>query len=124
MNSTDSIPASDYCYYSGLPSPAAYMEAEEIVIAQAKEKLTPASIDRIIEMAWEDRTPFEAIRVQFGLKEDEVRSLMKRQLRFKSYILWRKRVEKCNTKHHSKRNPEIARFKANRQRIISGNKIT
>ncbi len=124
MNSTDSIPASDYCYYSGLPSPAAYMAAAEIVPAQAKEPLTQANIDRIIEMAWEDRTPFEAIRVQFGLKEDEVRSLMKRQLRFKSYILWRKRVEKGNTKHHSKRNPEIGRFKANRQRSISGNKIT
>ena len=124
MNATDSIPASDYCYYSGLPSPAAYMEADEVVPELAKEPLTPESIDRIIEMAWEDRTPFEAIRVQFGLKEDEVRSLMKSQLRFKSYILWRKRVEKCNTKHNSKRNPEIGRFKANRQRSISGNKIT
>ncbi len=122
MNATDSIPASDHCYYSGLPSPAAYMEADEVVAV--KEPLTPESIDRIIEMAWEDRTPFEAIRVQFGLKEDEVRSLMKSQLRFKSYILWRKRVEKCNTKQKSKRNPEIARFKANRQRSISGNKIT
>ncbi len=124
MNTTDSIPASDYCYYSGLPSPAAYMEAEEFYPAKAKELLTLASIDRIIEMAWEDRTPFEAIRVQFGLKEDEVRSLMKKQLRFKSYILWRKRVENGNAKHKAKRNPEIERFKANRQRSISGNKIT
>ena len=124
MNSTDSIATNDYCYYSGLPSPSAYLEAGEIVMVTEKGPLKPENIDRIIEMAWEDRTPFEAIRIQFGLKEDDVRSLMKRQLRFKSYILWRERVEKGNTKHKSKRNPEIDRFKANRQRSISGNKIT
>ena len=62
-------------------------------------------IDRIIEMAWEDRTPFDAIQLQFGLSEAEVKQLMKRELKFKSYVLWRERVENCQTKHSKKRNP-------------------
>jgi uncharacterized protein (TIGR03643 family) len=79
-------------------------------------------IDRIIEMAWEDRTPFDAIEHQFGLNEAAVKELMKRELTFSSYIRWRKRVEACNTKHRSKRNPAINRFKCNLQRTITGNK--
>lgn len=78
--------------------------------------------DRIIEMAWEDRTPFEAIHYQFGLREDEVKRFMKAHLKFSSYKLWRKRVENCNTKHASKRVEGIDRFKCNRQRL-TGNKI-
>ena len=57
--------------------------------------LTELQIDRIIEMAWEDRTPFEAIRFQFGLAEADVKALMKKELKFKSYTLWRARVENC-----------------------------
>lgn len=81
-------------------------------------------IDRIIEMAWEDRTPFDAIQLQFGLSEAEVKQLMKRELKFKSYVLWRERVENCQTKHSKKRNPEIDRFKCNLQRTITNNKIS
>lgn len=89
-----------------------------------KETLTDADTDRIIEMAWEDRTPFEAIYYQFGLTEDRVKELMKKTLKFSSYTLWRTRVENCHTKHASKRNSDITRFKCDRQRAISSNKIS
>ena len=82
-------------------------------------------LDRIIEMAWEDRTPFEAIEFQFGLKEKTVIQLMRRQLKRKSFDLWRKRVHSgVSQKHRYKRNPEIERFKCTRQRAISNNKIS
>ncbi|OXA70415.1 TIGR03643 family protein [Flavobacterium branchiophilum] len=80
--------------------------------------------DRIIEMAWEDRTPFEAIEFQFGLKEADVKILMKKSLTWKSYVLWRQRVENCKTKHASKRNGAICRFKCSRQKAISNNTIS
>ena len=85
---------------------------------------TIAQIDRIIEMAWEDRTPFDAIKFQFGLTESDVKALMKKELKFKSYILWRKRVENCKTKHVAKRVDGIDRFKCNLQRSITNNKIS
>jgi uncharacterized protein (TIGR03643 family) len=85
---------------------------------------TIAQIDRIIEMAWEDRTPFDAIKFQFGLTEADVKALMKKELKFKSYILWRKRVENCKTKHVAKRVDGIDRFKCNLQRSITNNKIS
>ncbi len=85
---------------------------------------TIAQIDRIIEMAWEDRTPFDAIKFQFGLNEADVKALMKKELKFKSYILWRKRVENCKTKHVAKRVEGIDRFKCNLQRSITNNKIS
>tara|TARA_B100000963_G_scaffold202574_1_gene176350 strand:+ start:1036 stop:1284 length:249 start_codon:yes stop_codon:yes gene_type:complete len=56
-------------------------------------------IDRIIEMAWEDRTPFEAIEYQFGLKENGVRKIMRSNLKRGSFELWRKRVKGRKTKH-------------------------
>jgi len=81
-------------------------------------------LDRIIEMAWEDRTPFEAIKIQFGLPESDVIVLMRRELKEKSFKLWRKRVNSgVSKKHLKKRNPEIQRFKCSRQRSISNNKI-
>ncbi len=83
------------------------------------------SIDRIIEMAWEDRTPFEAIEYQFGLAEKEVIKLMRNQLKLNSFNLWRKRVNsKISQKHLKKRSEEISRFKCSRQRAISSNKIS
>jgi uncharacterized protein (TIGR03643 family) len=88
------------------------------------EDLTPEQIDRIIEMAWEDRTPFDAIKSQFKLGEDTVKVLMKRELKFSSYKLWRERVENCKTKHDAKRNDEIGRFKSTSQKQISNNKIS
>jgi len=81
-------------------------------------------VDRIIEMAWEDRTPFDAIQFQFNLSEADVKSLMKKELRFSSYKLWRQRVENCKTKHLAKRVDGIDRFKCNLQRMISNNKIS
>ncbi|WP_293896443.1 TIGR03643 family protein [Flavobacterium sp.] len=90
----------------------------------AKRNLDEIAIDRIIEMAWEDRTPFDAIQFQFGLAEADVKVLMKRELKFDSYKLWRKRVENCKTKHLAKRIAGIDRFKCNSQRAISNNKIS
>lgn len=86
--------------------------------------LNEIQIDRIIEMAWEDRTPFDAIKFQFGLAEADVKALMKKELKFSSYKLWRKRVENCKTKHTAKRAEGIDRFKCNMQRSISNNKIS
>jgi uncharacterized protein (TIGR03643 family) len=82
-------------------------------------------IDRVIEMAWEDRTPFEAILIQFGLSESQVIELMRNNLKRSSFNLWRKRVNSgVSQKHLKKRNPEIDRFKCDRQRQISSNKIS
>lgn len=81
-------------------------------------------IDRIIEMAWEDRTPFDAILMQFNLKEQAVITLMRRELKPKSFRLWRARVQGRATKHSKKRNFEAGRFKCSRQRTISNNSIS
>ena len=89
------------------------------------EKLNSVKIDRIIEMAWEDRTPFEAILFQFGLKEKDVIKLMRSSLKESSFKRWRKRVNSgVSQKHLKKRNPEINRFKCSRQKSITGNKIS
>lgn len=90
----------------------------------SKKEFTAIQMDRIIEMAWEDRTPFEAIKFQFDLNEADVKVLMKNQLKFSSYKLWRKRVENCKTKHLAKRVVGIDRFKCNLQRAITNNKIS
>lgn len=82
-------------------------------------------IDRVIEMAWEDRTPFEAISKQFGLSESDVIKLMRKELKRSSFNLWRKRVNSgVSQKHLKKRNKEITRFKCSRQKSISNNKIS
>ncbi len=82
-------------------------------------------IDRIIEMAWEDRTPFEAIKLQFGFSESKVIALLRKELRRSSFNMWRKRVNSgVSHKHTQKRNPEIGRFKCSLQKIISMNKIS
>ncbi len=81
------------------------------------------NIDRIIEMAWEDRTPFEAIEFQFGIKEKQVIELMRLQMKPKSFKVWRKRVHGRKTKHSKLRNDDISRFKCSRQKSISHNKI-
>jgi len=83
------------------------------------------AIDRIIEMAWEDRTPFEAITFQFGVSEADVIKIMRRELKISSFKLWRKRVNSgVSKKHLKKRSDSINRFKCNRQRQISNNKIS
>lgn len=82
-------------------------------------------LDRIIEMAWEDSTPFEAILMQFKVPEKEVIQLMRTELKRSSFNLWRKRVNSgVSQKHAKKRNPEIERFKCTLQRQISNNKIS
>jgi uncharacterized protein (TIGR03643 family) len=82
-------------------------------------------IDRIIEMAWEDRTPFEAIKMQFGFSEADVITLMRKELKRSSFNLWRKRVNSgVSQKHALKRNPDISRFKCSLQKTISMNKIS
>jgi uncharacterized protein (TIGR03643 family) len=87
--------------------------------------LTLRQLDRIIEMAWEDRTPFEAIEYQFGLPEKEVIKLMRNELKEKSFKLWRKRVNSGpSQKHEMKRDQEISRFRCTRQKSISNNKIS
>ena len=88
-------------------------------------ELTQVDVDRIIEMAWEDRTPFEAIFAQFGRTETQVIALMRKELKRSSFILWRDRVNSgVSLKHAKKRNTEIQRFKCSRQTSISMNKIS
>lgn len=90
-----------------------------------KKNFSVEQIDRIIEMAWEDRTPFEAITFQFGISEAETIALMRTELKRSSFNLWRKRVNSgISQKHLKKRNPEIERFRCTRQRTISLNKIS
>jgi len=88
-------------------------------------EFTERELDRIIEMAWEDRTPFEAIEFQFGLPEKEVIKVMRGNLKESSFKRWRKRVNSgVSQKHLKKRSPDMLRFKSTRQKAISGNKIS
>lgn len=73
------------------------------------------TIDRVIEMAWEDRTPFEAIETQFGLAEKQVIAIMRRYMQPSSFRLWRRRVTGRNTKHQHKRDFTLGRFKSANQ---------
>lgn len=93
-------------------------------MSESKE-LEERALDRIIEMAWEDRTSFEAILFQFGVSEKEVVKLMRSNLKLTSFKRWRKRVNSgVSKKHLKKRNPDISRFKCSRQKAISQNKIS
>ncbi|HWU35003.1 MAG TPA: TIGR03643 family protein [Methylovorus sp.] len=76
------------------------------------QELSAADIGRVIEMAWEDRTPFEAIAFQFGLSEAAVIDLMRQQLRASAFRLWRKRMQGRATKHAALRSHEVARHRA------------
>jgi uncharacterized protein (TIGR03643 family) len=86
--------------------------------------LSPIEIDRVIQMAWEDRTPFEAIKFQFDLSEKEVIHLMKKEMTEKNWRKWRARVQGRKTKHLKLREDGVNRFKCSRQRNISGNRIS
>tara|TARA_B100000809_G_C14985238_1_gene475993 strand:- start:559 stop:843 length:285 start_codon:yes stop_codon:yes gene_type:complete len=89
------------------------------------KEITEIDLDRIIEMAWEDRTPFEAILFQFGLAEKDVIKVMRSNLKRSSFNLWRKRVNSgVSQKHLKKRDSGMTRFKCSLQRSISGNKIS
>ncbi|MFZ4771581.1 MAG: TIGR03643 family protein [Ferruginibacter sp.] len=86
--------------------------------------LSTIDTDRIIEMAWEDRTPFEAIEFQFGLQEKEVIELMRKEMKLSSFKMWRKRTNGRSTKHSSLRDSSVNRFKCSMQKTISHNKIS
>lgn len=88
-----------------------------------KDLLSISDIDRIIEMAWEDRTPFDAILMQFGLPESQVIELMRLNMKPSSFRMWRERVSGRKTKHLKLGETDF-RFKCSRQKPISGNKIT
>ncbi|KQC28947.1 TIGR03643 family protein [Flagellimonas eckloniae] len=89
------------------------------------KQFTERELDRIIEMAWEDRTPFEAILFQFSVPEKDVIKIMRGNLKSSSFKRWRKRVNSgVSQKHLKKRNPNITRFKCSRQKAISGNRIS
>jgi uncharacterized protein (TIGR03643 family) len=88
-------------------------------------ELNDSDIDRVIEMAWEDKTPFEAIEFQCKLNEIDVINLMRNQLKRSSFKLWRARVNSgISSKHVKKRHSEVKRFKCSRQKAISLNKIS
>ena len=72
-------------------------------------------VDRVIEMAWEDRTPFEAIEYQFGLKENDVRKIMRKNLKRSSFKLWRERIKGRKTEHS--KTSEAIRFKSKNQKL-------
>jgi uncharacterized protein (TIGR03643 family) len=80
------------------------------------ENLEQEIIDRVIEMAWEDRTPFEAIELQFGLSEKQVIALMRREMRESSFKMWRKRVSGRKTKHLCERDFVKGRFRSANQK--------
>lgn len=85
---------------------------------------TASEIDRIIQMAWEDRTPFEAISAQFGLLEKDVIVLMRSHLNAGAYRRWRKRMNGRQTKHQDRNKLGANRFKSTLQREITHNKIS
>lgn len=89
-----------------------------------KKEFTEIEIDRIIEMAWEDRTTFDAITLQFGISEKETIDLMRREMKLSSFKMWRKRVQGRATKHAKLRVDGVDRFKCTLQRQITHNKIS
>lgn len=89
-----------------------------------KYQLTDRDVDRIIGMAWEDRTPFDAIKDQFGLTEAEVIKLMRYEIHPRNWRKWRARVQGRATKHRHKPIGGTGRFRSAAQRHISMNKIS
>tara|TARA_Y100001954_G_scaffold167637_1_gene177959 strand:+ start:423 stop:692 length:270 start_codon:yes stop_codon:yes gene_type:complete len=79
-------------------------------------------IDRIIQMCWEDRTPFDAIKSQFEISEKKIISIMRNNLKEKSFLNWRKRVDNRKTKHNALSDYDKKRFKSKSQRQISFNR--
>ena len=86
--------------------------------------LSARDIDRVIEMAWEDRTTFDAIERQFGLSEKQVIQLMRREMKVSSFKMWRKRVQNRATKHEQLKTSRGLRFNSDQQRSITHNKIS
>ena len=90
--------------------------------------LSQTDLDRVIEMAWEDRTPFDAIETQFGLSEQQVIDVMRQEMKASSFRMWRARVQGRKTKHTAK-SPIVdeggePRFRSKSQRTITHNKLS
>jgi uncharacterized protein (TIGR03643 family) len=92
-------------------------------IMDPQEIFSESELNRIIQMAWEDRTPFEAIEFQFGLKEKQVIDFMRQHSQPSSFRMWRKRMTSRKTKHAALRESSVERFKCSRQKG-TGNKIS
>ena len=90
----------------------------ECLIEMSKQlpELSSDDRNRIIEMAWEDRTPFDAIELQFGLQEKDVITLMRREMKPSSFRMWRKRVSGRSTKHRQQRDFVAGRFRSANQK--------
>ncbi|MES2773693.1 MAG: TIGR03643 family protein [Bacteroidota bacterium] len=86
--------------------------------------LSQPDIDRIVEMAWEDRTPFDAIALQFGVSEKETIGVMRHEMKASSFKMWRQRVQGRATKHAALRPSDVDRFKCSRQKEIAMNKVS
>ena len=86
------------------------------------KNISDRDIDRIIQMCWEDRTPFDAIKTQFEISEKEIISIMRNNLKEKSFLNWRKRVDNRKTKHNALSASDKKRFKSKSQRQISFNR--
>ena len=95
-----------------------------IFVFMKSKIFTDQQIDRIIEMAWEDRTPFEAITFQFDISEQETIEIMRREMKPSSFKMWRERVQGRTTKHAKLRVNGIDRFKCTLQKQITHNKIS
>ena len=89
-----------------------------------EKEFTERELDRIIEMAWEDRTTFDAISFQFGISEQETIEIMRREMKPSSFRMWRRRVQGRATKHAKLSANGVDRFKCSRQKQITGNKIS
>ena len=85
-------------------------------MTNGKSSLSAADTDRVIQMAWEDRTPFDAIEAQFALNESAVIQLMRAELKRSSFEMWRKRVTGRKTKHAVQRTADVQRFKSSDQK--------
>ena len=72
--------------------------------------------NRVIEMAWEDRTTFDSIKNQFGLKEQEVIKIMRKNMKRSSFRMWRERVSGRKTKHRISSISLTPRFKSYNQK--------
>ncbi len=86
---------------------------------KALKNIDLESLNRIIEMAWEDRTPFEVIEKEYSISHDELISLMRNNLKSSSFKLWRKRVNGRKTKHGGIRDFKVGRHRCDRQGKIS-----
>jgi uncharacterized protein (TIGR03643 family) len=100
-----------------LPAPQGFRRMKKL------KELSPEAIDRIIEMAWEDRTPFDAILSQFGVTEGETIQLMRHHMKKSSFKMWRARVQGRSTKHSKKAPEDLITFKSRMQRGIALNKM-